>query len=79
MYSSPLAVIKINNKDYLHIFSIELLIQRETLDYALITSMKSAKLHPLVGRISGKQNKKKHLCLKVTVNVQHNANSKFSS
>ncbi len=39
-------------KQYLHIFSIKLFIQRETLDYALVTGMERSQLYPLVGRVS---------------------------
>lgn len=44
---------------YLHIFGIKLLIQREALDGALIPGMKCTQLYPLVGRIPAKIKKKK--------------------
>lgn len=39
-------------RHYLHIFGIQLLVQWEALDNALITGVESTQLYPLVGRIS---------------------------
>lgn len=58
---------------YLHIFSIKLLIQWKTLDYALITGVESTQLYPLVGRISAERTKGKERCpcLSFTMYFKH--------
>lgn len=45
---------------YLHIFSIQLLIQWEALDNTLITGMERTKLYPLVGWISANRANKQY-------------------
>lgn len=45
------AIVAERKHEYLHIFSIQLFIQWETLDYPLVTGMESTQLYPLVGGI----------------------------
>lgn len=57
-----------NPPSYLDIFGIQLFIQREALDCALVTCMKGAKLDPLIGRVSVRE--QRHCYLKSVSEIE---------
>jgi len=52
-------IVKKRNRPYLHIFSVELLVQWEALDDPLVPGMKSTELDPLVGRVPADRRKQR--------------------
>ncbi|TNN32593.1 hypothetical protein EYF80_057245 [Liparis tanakae] len=62
-------IVKKRNRPYLHIFSVELLVQWEALDDPLVPGMKSTELDPLVGRVPADRRKQQLLVVMRSVSI----------